>query len=149
MPARSSAALAVLIALPLAGCDAVFGLDGEIEPCELGSFADATPVDIIEAEEFSVDRDMTLAVISMRGSHFELDLASNAVTPIDLGLYMVSGLALAPESDALLYTVLDEPPILRGALRGGVAEWKLDAEVPRGTRGPRRGCGSPIGVHVP
>lgn len=133
MAARSSLTRAVLLALPLAGCDAVFGLDGEIDPCELGSFADVTPVDLVEAVEFSVDREMTFGVITMRGAYLELDLATNALTPIELGPYATNSLALTPEGDALLYTALHEPPILRGALRGGVAEWKLDAEVPRAT----------------
>jgi hypothetical protein len=126
--------LAVIVAVgSLAGCDAVFGLSGDVEPCEVGSFADVTAEDVIEAEDFSFDWDQTFGVIQTNGSMFELDPTTKALTPIELGPYSNVGLALTPEGNAMFYTIVVEPPELKGALRGGTADWRLDAGVPRGT----------------
>lgn len=126
--ARSSLALALLV---LGACDVVVGIDTDPSPCQLGSFADATPVDIVPAESFSADWDMRFAVVMSEGLSYELDLASHALTPIDLGPYVNVALALAPEGNALFYTINTEPYVLKGALRGGA--WLLDATVPRAT----------------
>lgn len=126
MPARFS--LLVL----LAGCDLAFGVSGQPEPCELGRFANPEQTTIVGAMRFSVDWDQTFAVIEREVGTFEVSLPDATLTPIDLGLYMTSSLALAPEGSSLLYTVSVEPYELRGALRLGDGEWQLDAEVPRG-----------------
>ena len=119
------------LALILGGCDLVVGIDTDPSPCQLGSFAEATPVDIIEAEAFSADWDMRFAVVMSLGSSYELDLQTKALTPIDLGPYNNVGLALTPEGNALFYTTNTEPLVLKGALRG--ESWLLDATVPRAT----------------
>lgn len=129
--ARSSAL--VLVALAGSGCDLVFGLDGEARPCELEPFTDVTPTDLVSAEDFSIDWDMTFGVVVQDIGAFEIDLATNELTPIELGAWVHRGLALTPEGRALFYTSFAEPPILKGALRGGPAAWQLDAGVPRGT----------------
>lgn len=130
--ARSRAVAAVALAL-LGGCDLVFDVNTDSEPCELGSFADATPLDLAPADDFSTDWDMTFAVVMDRGLAIELDLAKNTSTPIDLGPYTTLGLSLAPEGNALFYTASAEPALLKGALRPTAAQWLLDAGVPRGT----------------
>ena len=117
----------------LAGCDLVFGLSGDAEPCEVASFAAATPEDVAEAEDFSFDWDETFGVIQNIGAMSELDPRAKTITPIDLGPYSNYGLALTPEGDALFYTIVVEPLELKGALRGGAAEWHLGAGTPRGT----------------
>ena len=126
MLARSS--LLVL----LAGCDLVFGVNGQPAPCELGSFDEAARTEIVEADEFSVDWDQTFAVISQVGLSWEVSLSDRIQKPIDLGVYMNLALALAPEGHAVFYTTSVEPPTLAGALRGDNA-WQLDARVPIGT----------------
>jgi hypothetical protein len=115
--------------LALAGCDLVVGIDTQAEPCELGSFATATPVERAEIEDFSADWDLRFAVVMSKGSAYELDLSTEELTPIDLGPYSNFGLALVPEGNALFYTIVTEPYVLKGALRGDA--WLLDAEVPR------------------
>ena len=117
--------------LGLAGCDLVVGIDTDPSPCELGSFAEATPVDLVAAENFSADWEMRFAVVMSEGLPYELDLETNALTPIDLGPYMNVALALTPEGNALFYTTNTEPYVLKGALRGDA--WLLDATVPRAT----------------
>jgi hypothetical protein len=129
--ARSRLAALAAATLALAGCDLVVGIDTDPTPCQLGSFADATPVDIVPAEDFSADWDMRFAVVMSQGLSFELDLATRALTPIDLGPYSNIALALTPEGNALFYTINTEPYVLKGALRG--ESWLLDATVPRAT----------------
>ena len=131
--ARFEIAAAVALAGLLAGCDSVFGLTGEAKPCEVGSFAVVTPVDVTAAEAFSFDWDETFGVISIDGSTFEIDPVTSVVTPTDLGPYLSTALSLTPEGDAIFYTANIEPPVLKGALRGNATEWRLDAGVPRGT----------------
>ncbi|HEY5921316.1 MAG TPA: hypothetical protein VIV11_06580, partial [Kofleriaceae bacterium] len=91
MLARSS--LLVL----LAGCDLVFGVSGQPEPCELGSFEQAQVTAIAEADDFSVDWDQTFAVINHAGLAWELSLRDRMKTPIDLGVHLPYAIALAPE----------------------------------------------------
>jgi hypothetical protein len=120
------------VLLLLAGCDFVFGVNGQPEACELADFDSATGTPLVDADEFSVDWDQTFAVISQNGASFQVTLPSGTPEPIDLGLYINLDFALAPEGDALFYTAAIEPEELRGALRGGNT-WRLDAAVPRGT----------------
>jgi hypothetical protein len=120
------------LALACTGCDLAFGLDGE-EPCSLGSFDGAQTTDITEADDFSIDWDQTLAVYTRQGLAFEVALPSATPKPIDLGPYTMLALSLTPEGNALFYTASIEPPVLRGALRAGDAQWQLDAGVPRGS----------------
>lgn len=127
MLARSS--LLVL----LAGCDLVFGVSGQPDPCELASFERAQESVITTAHAFSVDWDQTLAVIYRDTSTFELTLPAGEMTPIDIGAYDPVSMALAPEGDRLFYTVAVEPMELHGALRGDNGPWQLGAVVPRGT----------------
>jgi hypothetical protein len=116
----------------LAGCDFVFGLSGQPAPCDLASFEDAARTDITQAEEFSVDWDQTFALFTESGLNWQIALPDGAPVMIDLGLYMNSSLALAPEGNALFFTAQIEPQTLKGAVRGGDT-WQLGAEVPRGT----------------
>lgn len=117
----------------LAGCDSVFGLTGEAKPCHISTFAAATPVEVTPAEDFTFDWDETFGVITSDGRTFQLDPVTAALTAIDLGPYSSTGLALAPEGDAMFYTAIVEPPMLKGALHGTATEWRLDVGVPRGT----------------
>ncbi len=134
MLARSSALLSssVLVVL-LGGCDLVFGVTGQPEPCELASFEHAQESVIADAQAFSVDWDQTFAVIYRDPITYELSLPAGEMTPIDIGVYNPVSVALAPEGTAMLYTISVEPMELRGALRGDGAAWQLDATVPRGT----------------
>jgi hypothetical protein len=111
----------------------VFGLTEDPPPCQPASFEGKTATPITAAEQFTVDWDQTFAVVSKDGAMFEVELPSGTPTPIDLGVYVDFGLALAPEGSSLFYTAAIEPELLRGALRTGTATWTLDARVPRGT----------------
>ena len=122
-----------LLLLLCGGCDLVLGLDKDPTPCTPESFADATPVAITEADQFTVDWDQTFAVVSAAGLMWEVALPDGAPVAIDLGVYVDFGLSLSPEGTALFYTAAIEPPLLRGALRTGEATWSLDATAPRGT----------------
>ena len=67
--ARSSRALVgCALVGSLAGCDLVFGIDGESTPCELSSFEAVTPVDVTPAEDFSFDWDETFGVVQQSGA---------------------------------------------------------------------------------
>jgi len=125
--ARSS-----VLAVMLAGCDFVFGVNGQPEPCELRSFGGATRTEIVEAEEFSVDWDQTFAVFSQGGLNWQMKLPDGTPEMIDLGVYVNLTFALAPEGTSLFFTAAIEPPTLRGALRDA-STWAISAEVPRGT----------------
>jgi hypothetical protein len=116
----------------LAGCDLAFGVSGKPEPCELAAFDHAARTEIVEADDFSVDWDQTIAVVTARGFAQQLALPAGEPQPIDLGVYAIMSLGLTPEADALFYTAAIEPPVLKGALRNDTL-WRLDAEVPRGT----------------
>jgi hypothetical protein len=131
---RSRSMLAVAITL-LGGCDLAFDINLDADPCELGSFGETTAVELATngAEDFSADWAMTFGVVMFAGSAYEIDLTTNAMTPIDLGPYTSHALSLAPEGNALFYTASAEPSLLKGALRPSAAEWILDAGVPRGT----------------
>lgn len=129
----ASSRIAIALVLACGGCDLAFGLDGEEEPCALGSFDGALPTDIVEAEDFSIDWDETLAVYTKSGIAYERALPSATPAVIDLGPYNMLGLSLTPEGNALFYTASIEPPVLRGALRAGDAQWQLDAGTPRGS----------------
>lgn len=129
---RSRSIAAVAIAL-LGGCDLAFDIDLEPKPCELASFADAPAVTHAPADDFSVDWEMSFAVIISQGLTYELDLTTNTQTPIDLGPYVPRGFSLAPEGSSMFYTASAEPALLKGALRPSAAEWLLDAGVPKGT----------------
>jgi hypothetical protein len=128
MLARSS----VVACVALAGCDFVFGLSGQPDPCELASFADKDATTIAEADAFSVDWDQTLALLEQRGLMYELALPAGELTAIDVDVYNHVALALTPEGNALFYTIAVEPFELRGALRSADT-WLLDAAVPAGT----------------
>ena len=117
----------------LAGCDLAFGVSGQPAPCELGKFASPMQTNIVPADLFTVDWDQRFAVTMRADTIYEVSLPDLTETPIDLGPYNPSSLALAPEGGALFYTVSIEPDTLKGALRRGAGEWQLDAEVPRGT----------------
>ena len=116
----------------LAGCDFVFGVNGQPEPCDLASFDTASATPIASADEFSVDWDQTFAVFFADGFNWQMDLPDGEPRQIDLGLYNSNNMSLTPEGDALFYTATIEPLLLQGALRGDDV-WKLGAAVPRGT----------------
>jgi hypothetical protein len=113
-------------------CDGVYGLAGDPGPCSATSFAAATPVDLVAAEDFSITRDRSRAVITANGLTAEVALPSGTITPIDLGVYSDLSFAITPEGDALFYTASIEPPLLQGAVRSG-AQWTLGTRVPPGT----------------
>jgi hypothetical protein len=120
--------------LLLGGCDLAFGVGGEPDPCDLGTFDSARTTDIAPAFRFSVDWDQRFAVVEHDDTTYaELALPDATETPIDLGLYATINLALAPEGSALLYTTTSEPMQLEGALRGGPGEWTLGARAPAAT----------------
>lgn len=122
----------VALAVALTGCDMVFGVDGEETPCALGDYAQA--VDLAPAEAFTFDWDETFGVVQTSdGLPYEIDRDGVVVGPIDLGSYLTVSLALAPEGDALFYTVVAEPMLLKGALRNASTQYTLQAGVPRGT----------------
>lgn len=124
----------VVLALACGGCDLAFGLDEGPEACELSSFESAASVDLINANDFSVDWDQRFAVVIRNGAAFELELPNGLPLPIDLlGLYVNDGMAMTPEGNAMLYTSLIEPPILNGALRASAGSWTAAPAVPRGT----------------
>jgi len=125
--------LAIAALLSLTGCDLVFGVTGEATPCDVATFEQVTPVEFANAEDFSFDWEETFGVIHFDGVTYEINPVDASLTPIDIGPYMNSGLALTPEGDALFYTIVIEPFTLRGALRGEPATWVIDAGVPRGT----------------
>jgi len=130
---RSIAAAAIAL-LPLgAGCDLAFDIDTQADPCELESFADATAVDHVPSEDFSVDWEMSFGVVMSSGLTYEIDLTTNALTPIDLGPYVPRAFSLAPEGSSMFYTASAEPALLKGARRPRAAERRLDAGVPKGT----------------
>jgi len=124
---RSSALLVLL-----AGCDVVAGVEIERAPCDAGSFADIATTDVVAATGFSLSWDRDLLVYSGDGAVFQQRLPGGDATPIDLGIYDVGELALAPEGDALFYTRQIEPPVVAAALRDGTA-WTFDGVAPAGS----------------
>lgn len=122
----------LLALFALTGCDLVFGVDGEETPCTLGDYAQA--VDLVAAEAFTFDWDESFGVVQASdGLPYEIDRDGVVAGPIDLGSYLSVSLALAPEGNALFYTVIAEPMLLKGALRGEAMQYTLQAGVPRGT----------------
>jgi hypothetical protein len=109
----------------------VFGLSGEPSPCDLRSFDDATPVQLGSADDFSIAPDRT--IVSIAGTPFEQAATGGDAIAIDLGLYPSYAYSLAPEGDALIYTIAIEPPVLRGAVRDASGAWLLDRTVPAAT----------------
>jgi len=116
----------------LAGCDFVFGVNGQPEPCELASFDAATATPIVDADEFSVDWDQSFAVFFSDGFNWQVELPDGEPRKIDLGIYNPTSFSLTPEGDALFFTAAIEPMLLQGALRDGNT-WTVGARVPRGT----------------
>jgi hypothetical protein len=132
----ASRLVALALVAPLCGvaaCDSVVGIETDAKPCTLGAFTEEMPLQITAAEDFSIDWDMTFAVVAVNGRPQELDLATMTASDIDLGPYNDLGLALAPEGNALFYTAAIEPMVLEGALRGGATQWQQGATVPHGT----------------
>jgi hypothetical protein len=122
------------VAVSIGGCDVVFGLSHDRDPCDATSFATATPKDLATAQDFSVSWDRSFAVVSGDLGAFEVTLADGTTTPIDLGIYNMSGLAMAPEGTSMFFTAVVEPPSLQGALRAGAASWvTTTARLPAGT----------------
>ena len=145
--ARSEALLALAAVTVLGGCDLVFGLDGDAEPCDVPSFADATPTDITPAEDFSFDWYETFGVVQVDGQHFEITPSDAMLKLIDIGPYSAKGLSLTPEGDALFYTINVEPLTLKGALRGDEGQMGVaDADLVIGLKRLRFGDLTPIDV---
>ena len=122
-----SSALCIL----LAGCDLAFGVGGEPEPCALTAFDDAPVEDLVEAEDFSVNWDQTFAIVARETATLEVTFGGEQ-KPIDLGVYVNQGFALAPEGNALFFTAIVEPPLLQGAVRTGDAMWSPASALPPG-----------------
>jgi hypothetical protein len=120
------------LALVCGGCDLVFGVGGDQEPCSLESFETVAPVDVTTAEMFSVDWDQRFAVLLDSGIAYEHDLATGTRTSFELTEYSPTGLSLIPEGVALFYTAQIEPPELRGALRASASQWHVAPAVPAG-----------------
>jgi hypothetical protein len=115
--------------LTAGGCDKVFGLTGYEVPCDLHAFT-GTPKPVIPVEDAARD-DAGLVVGVSGGLPFELAPGS-APQPIDLGIYVPSGVALAPEGDALFFSGAIEPPLLQTAKRLGSGDWVVGGDVPAG-----------------
>jgi hypothetical protein len=136
----------LLIALALcAGCDVVVGISGDQRPCGTASFQPKGKA-ITAAEDFSIDWDQKTAVMMKDGLSYEYSFATAMATPIDLGIYVNTGLALAPEGNGLFFTAAIEPPTLIGAALEQ-SMWRTGQRVPKGayagtptadTLGPRR-----------
>jgi hypothetical protein len=124
---RSSALLVLL-----AGCDVVAGVEIERAPCDAGTFAGIPTSDVVAATGFSLSWDRDLLVYSDDRAVFQQRLPGGDPTPIDLGIYDVGELALAPEGDALFFTQQIEPPIVAAALRDGTS-WTFDGVAPAGS----------------
>jgi hypothetical protein len=118
----------------IGGCDFVFGVTSDRDPCQPTSFATATPTDITTASAFSISWDRSLAIVQSDTVTFEMTLADRMQVPIDLGGYDTLGFALAPEGTSMFFTEVVEPPNLVGALRAGAGEWATTtARLPAGT----------------
>ena len=129
-----SVGIVVTIAVASGGCDVVFGVDSDRDPCDVSSFATATPRDIAPAASFSISWDRSLAVIQTDIQTVEMTLDDGVQTPIDLGAYNMLGLAMAPEGTSMFFTEAVEPPALTGALRAGAGAWvTTTARLPAGT----------------
>ena len=123
----------MLVVLACAGCDVVAGVDVAARPCDVDTFAGA-PVALVDgATSFSVSWDRDLLVYTEGAQVFEQALPDGEPQPIDLGIYPVFALALAPEADALFYSAAIEPPQLTAALRAGPTAWTLDGGAPIGS----------------
>ena len=127
-PVRSSLALLVL-----AGCDVVAGVDVEVRPCDDGNdMFDGDPITIAAANAFSLSWDRDLVVYVLDALVYEQRLPDGDPQLIDLGIYTVEQVALAPEADALFYSSAIEPPLLAAALRIAPAQWTFDGAAPAG-----------------
>ena len=144
---RSSLALLVL-----AGCDVVAGVDAEARPCGDDMF-DGEPVTITAANAFSLSWDRDVLVYVLDTFVYEQRLPDGDPQLIDLGIYPVEQVALAPEADAVFYSSALEPPELAAALRVAPAQWTFDGAAPAGTYagtpsspefGPRRVLVRPV-----
>jgi len=124
---RSSLALLVL-----AGCDVVAGVDAEPRPCGDDMF-DGDPVTITAANAFSLSWDRDVLVYVLDALVYEQRLPDGEPKVIDLGIYPIDQLALAPEADALFYSSALEPPELAAALRVAPTQWTFDGAAPAGT----------------
>jgi len=122
--------LAVL--LVLSGCDLVVGLSGDPRPCGTTAFPAGKGTPIVAADDFSIDWDQTIAVLSLNGLTSEYRFGDKSQMPIDLGAYVNYGFALAPEGNGLFFTAQIEPPTLMAA---GIekAVWRTGQRAPRGT----------------
>lgn len=132
MASRSNA---VVLAVALAGCDVVFGVDvDEAVPCGSEAFDAIEPLAIAPAELSAIEWDERFAILVRDGglAQFALPSGPASATPIDLGAFNNMQLAIAPEGDAMFFTAAIEPPELRGAVRSQ-DNWRVVTEVPRGT----------------
>jgi len=122
-----------LVLSALAGCDSVIGLDEPLPHCSGAAFDTAKTTDIVSADDFSVSWSAQRGIVILSGVPYELSLADNTQTEIDLGVpYSAQSLALSPEGDSLLFTANIEPLTMYAALRSS-ATWRLDSNVPVGT----------------
>lgn len=108
----------VVVGANLAACDVVWGLSGEPSACELRSFDGAAELEMISGgDQYTVDGNAKLAVISISGQLFERTLGGGEPVPLALGPYPPMSIALAPEADLLFHSAGIEPPLLQVAIR--------------------------------
>jgi hypothetical protein len=141
-----------LVLLALAGCDVVAGVDTEVRPCGDDMF-DGDPVTITAADAFSLSWDRDVLVYVFQAFVYEQRLPDGEPQMIDLGIYPIDQVALAPEADALFYSPALEPPELVAALRIAPTQWTFDGAAPAGAYagtptspefGPRRVLVRPV-----
>jgi hypothetical protein len=128
-PPLARSELALLLALT--GCDLVVGISDDPRPCDAAMFT-GSGAPIVEADQFSIDWNQDYGVMARSGLVFEYQLAAATKTPIDLGTYSPSGIALSPEGTGLLFTAVTEPPMLIAAARKDDAPWIMGGRTPAG-----------------
>jgi hypothetical protein len=121
-----------LALVALCGCDAVLGLDDTPRACGDGTFDAATPVDVVHGETFSVSWDRDLVVYTALGIPYQQRLPDGQPEAIDLGVETPTSFALAPEGDAVMFSVVLDTPVVKAALRVGGATWNMRGLAPVG-----------------
>jgi len=124
---------ALLWLWPLCGCDVVFGADiMPPAPCPTPSFDGAKTTDLMVADAFSLSWDRDRILLVRAGQLTEQTLPDGKPEPIDIGSYVPMSVSLAPEGDALFYSIAVEPPQLHAEVKRS-SGWITDDVVPIGT----------------
>ena len=124
---------ALLSLAALCSCDAVYGLDiSRPAPCPTPSFDGMKTTDIATAEAFSLSWDRDRIVFVHDGALYDQTLPSGTPQRIDVGDFIPVTVALAPEGDAMFYSIALEPPELHAQVKLSTG-WTVDDVVPVGT----------------